>query len=124
MATPIFPATLPNVIMSDYGYTPGNNLIRTEMETGPAKVRRRFVSVPTKVNGTWKFTRDELKVFESFFHNQLFDGAAWFKIKLVNGTGETECTARFEAPYEATTLAREHLWQVRARMEVFGLPTP
>lgn len=122
MTTPLFPEALPNVIMGDYSYKQANNLIRTEMESGPAKVRRRFVSVPTDVNVSWKFSRAELAIFENFFRNTIYDGATWFQIKLVNGAGETLCTARFKEAYDASTDAKEHSWVVRGKLEVFGLP--
>lgn len=123
MTTPIFPALLPAASLSSYGYRPGENLIRTEMENGPAKVRRRFISVPTDVNVTWKFSRAELATFESFFRNTIYDGSGWFQIKLVNGSGETLCTARFKEPYQAETLSRENVWRITATLEVMNMPT-
>lgn len=123
MTTPLFPATLPAASLGSYSYRPGENLIRTEMENGPAKVRRRFVSVPTDVNVSWKFSREELATFEGFFRNTIYDGAAWFQMKLVNGAGETLCTARFKEPYQAEALSRENAWRITATLEVMNLPT-
>lgn len=123
MTTPVFPSTLPKASMQGYAYTPGSNLIRTDMEVGAAKVRRRFVSVPTDVSATWTFTLAELGTFEKFFREQLFDGAAWFQIPVVNGAGETLCTARFKQAYQAETQAREDVWRVSATLEVMNMPT-
>lgn len=122
MATPVFPATLPKLVMTNYSYKPVNNLIRTNMEAGPAKTRRRFVNVPTEISAEWIFTRAELGIFEKFWKEQLYDGAAWFKIKVVNGAGETECNARFTEPYSASTAVREFMWKVDAKIEVMGMP--
>ena len=49
MSTPNFPATLPGMSMRNYSLKPVNNVIRTEMESGPARTRRRYISVPTDV---------------------------------------------------------------------------
>lgn len=122
MAIPVFPATLPKLVMTNYSYKPTNNLIRTQMETGPAKQRRRFVNVPTEISAEWIFTRAELGIFEKFWKEQLYDGAGWFKLKVVNGAGESECNARFTEPYSASASVREFMWKVNGKVEVMGLP--
>ena len=124
MPTPTFPPQLPNVIMDDYGFTPGNASIRTDMEAGLARVRRRFTAVPTEYKVTWKFTREELGIFEKFYQEDLFDGTAWFNIPLVNGVGETNHVARFKEPYSAQTGLREFSWVVTATLEVVSRPLP
>lgn len=123
MTTPVFPASLPGVSLVNFGYQPGSNVLRADMETGPAKVRRRFMSVPTNVAATWTFTQLELAVFEQFCREQLFDGVAWFQVPITNGVGETMCTARFHEPYRAETLGREDAWRVTAQLEVMNMPT-
>lgn len=118
MSTPTFPTTLPNVVMSSYSIKPMNNTIRTEMEAGPARTRRRYISVPTEVKAEWRLTLAQLAIFQTFYRDTIFDGVAWFKIKVVDGRGEGTYLARFREPYEASTEAREHLWMVRATLEV------
>lgn len=122
MPTPVFPTTLPNVLMTNYGFKPGNPNIRTEMEAGLARVRRRFISVPTDFQVQWEFTRAELGIFEEFYENDLLSGSAWFNIKLVNGVGETTYLARFKEPYEVKTSHREFSWMVTATLEVLSRP--
>lgn len=118
MSTPNFPSTLPNVMMSSYSLKPMKNVTRTEMEAGPARTRRRYISVPTEVKAEWRLTLAELQVFQAFYRDEIFDGAAWFNIKAVDGRGEATYKARFREPYEASTEAREHLWSVTAALEV------
>lgn len=118
MTTPVFPAALPKPSMQSYGYTPGNNLLRTEMDTGAARVRRRFIAVPTEVSVQWSFTQAEFATFEAFYRNGIYDGAAWFTMPIVKGDGEVMRLARFKEPYKAATEAREHLWSVTATLEV------
>lgn len=124
MTTPIFPSTLPNVSMERYGFTPVNPNIRTEMEAGLTRVRRRYVSVPTEMTVTWQFSLNELGIFEKFYDQDINNGAAWFYINLVNGMGETTYLARFKEPYSAKTSAREYYWDVSATLETLERPLP
>ncbi len=118
MSTPTFPTTLPKPSMSQYSLTPVNNVIRTEMEAGPARTRRRYISVPMDVSVTWTLTRAELDAFQTFYRETICDGAGWFLMPVVMGNGEALRTARFKQPYEAATVANEHVWRVTATLEV------
>ena len=118
MTTPTFPTTLPKPSMSQYSLTPVNNTIRTEMEAGPARTRRRYISVPTDVSVTWTLTRAELASFQTFYREAIYDGAGWFLMPVVMGDGEALRTARFKEPYRAETVANEHAWRVSATLEV------
>lgn len=123
MPTPTFPASLPNVVMTNYGFTPTNATIRTEMETGAARVRRRFLSAPTDFKVMWKFTMAELGMFENFFEDDIHAGAGWFNINLVNGFGEQQYLARFkDGVYDAAAAHREYHWEVTATLEVVSRP--
>lgn len=125
MPTPIFPSTLPNVSMRSYSFQPVSATIRTEMEVGLARVRRRFVTTPTDFTVKWQFTRAQLAIFEKFFDEDANAGASWFYIKLVNGMGENTYLARFkeEAPM-ITASGKEHYWDVTAKLETLERPLP
>ena len=118
MSTPTFPTTLPKPSMSQYSLTPVNNVIRTDMESGPARTRRRYISVPTDVSVTWTLTRVELDAFQTFYREAIYDGAGWFLMPVVMGDGEALRKSRFKEPYRAETVANEHAWRVSATLEV------
>lgn len=124
MTTPTYPSNLPNVRMQGYGFKPGNPNIRTDMESGYARVRRRFLNVPTEMQVSWSFSMNELGLFEKFYENDLNAGASWFYIKLVNGVGETTYLARFTEPYDVKTEAKEFRWTVSATLETLERPLP
>lgn len=117
-----FPTTIPNVRMGDYTFMPGKTNERTEMETGLARVRRRFVSAPTDIHVVWELSISELAIFEKFYEVDLQSGSQWFNISLVNGKGETTYAARFKEPYQAKTSMREFSWTVTAVLEVPARP--
>lgn len=124
MTTPVFPTTISGVDMNQYSFKPKDKTIRTEMETGLARVRRRYMGTPTEISVGWIFSREELGIFEKFFENDLQGGAAWFYINLVNGVGETQYLARFKEPYNVATAKREFYWNVDATLEVLARPLP
>lgn len=121
MSTPVFPVTLPKPSMRHYSLTPMNNVLRTEMESGPARTRRRYISVPTDVSVTWTLTLAELDAFQTFYRETIYDGAGWFQMPVVMGDGEAMRKARFKQPYQAEAIANEHVWRVTATLEVMEL---
>lgn len=121
MTTPVFPVGLPKPSMRQYSLTPVNNVLRTEMESGPARTRRRYISVPTDVSVVWTLTRAELEAFQTFYREAIYDGAGWFLMPVVMGDGEALRKSRFKQPYEAATVANEHVWRVTATLEVMEL---
>jgi hypothetical protein len=113
MATPTFPTTLPEPSTDSYSFKPVNGLVRTEMDSGYARVRRRFTQTPTEIEVNFKFTLTQLGIFEKFFEQDLLGGASWFYINLYNGTGKSQYIARFKTgTYSVQTSVREFLWDV------------
>ncbi|MPS48552.1 hypothetical protein [Methylobacillus sp.] len=122
MAIPDYPSTLPKPSMGNYSLKPQSGKIRTEMEGGPARVRRRSLSVPVDVQVLFKFDRKEFGIFQKFYREDLFDGASYFNIKLVNGAGEHIVKARFKDEYEASVDKHENFWQVSGTLEAMNMP--
>lgn len=79
MADIDWPATLYGYILAD-GFqeiTP-DNLIRTEMEVGPAKVRRRGTAAVRKFSVQMFFTAAKLATFETFYVTTSKNGSLAF----------------------------------------------
>lgn len=87
MAVPVWPATLPAPTQSGYGYQQKAASARTEMDSGTARVRRRYTRVPTQITLRWVFRDLQLGLFEYFWRKELLDGAGWFDVRALNGTG-------------------------------------
>jgi len=87
MTVPVWPSTLPQPTQSGYGYTQKAASARTEMDSGTARVRRRYTRVPTQLTLRWMFQGMQLAIFEYFWRKELMDGAGWFDVKALNGTG-------------------------------------
>lgn len=121
----IWPERLPKPFYDGYGYAPVSPFIRTQMDSGRARHRRRFRSVATKINVTWKIRREDMKDFR-FFIFDLVGGAGWgfFKTPLLfDGDQCKLMKARFtnsDVPFNASNEQNKH-FIVTAELEVFEL---
>lgn len=118
----VWPVTLPAPTVRGYALNPVDPVIRTDMEAGPTKNRRRFTQAPTDVPVTFKFTEAEFAIFEKFHSVDIFDGVSWFdNIPLINGQGISNYTARFKTMWQATALGNKN-WSVMATLEIKTRP--
>ena len=75
----LWPHVLPQqLLVEGYGEQLSNQLIRTEMDAGPAKVRRRFTAAPRPVNGSIIVTPAQLVFFRNWYYNVLLGGSLRF----------------------------------------------
>ncbi len=119
MAT--WPTTLPSPMVDGYGIAPQASFARTDMDQGPARQRRRFTTAPTHYSAQWMLTEPQLATLESWYRDQVDDGAAWFSINLRNGQGLQTVEARFMEPWKSSKLGGRH-YQVSATLEVRNRP--
>jgi hypothetical protein len=75
----VWPPTLPQSPMIE-GYTESapEGLLRTQMETGPAKLRRRYTSAPRRFMLRVALTKAQVETLDSFFVNTCALGALDF----------------------------------------------
>lgn len=119
MAT--YPSTLPAPLAGAYSLNPVDQTVRTDMEMGAPRVRRRTAARNDRVAVGWLFTVAELDTFRDWFESAstgIAGGASWFSVALDVGTGTTLASveARFVGPFQA---ARDgNKWRVTATLEV------
>ena len=74
-----WPLNVPNILQqSGFSYSRQSGVIRTDMDTGPAKVRRRFTAVVKKYRGQLIMTRTEFSTFETWFETIIMMGSLTF----------------------------------------------
>ena len=79
MPTPVWPASLPQVLeIEGYSETLANTVIRTAMETGPAKRRRRFTAAPRPIKGKVTLDATQRATLKTFYETTLGGGALSF----------------------------------------------
>jgi len=119
-----YPSTLPAPTVGGFSDAPVDATVRTTMDAGPARVRKRYTAVPHTVEIQLDLDDDEYTAFKAWFEDPLEAdrGASWFWITLAMGNGgPAPYEARFIGPYRASPkeggLPR---WIVRAKLEVRG----
>jgi hypothetical protein len=117
-----WPSTLPLPTVQGYGVQPGEAILRTEMEAGLARQRRRFTDVPTKVSVRWIMRRDQYAIFEGWYRWHAREGASWFTITLLGGLGLLEQEARFTRQFSSRLLAGGTLWEITSELEIRERP--
>ncbi len=116
-----WPTTLPLPSIEGYGVHPGEAILRTEMEAGPARQRRRYTQVPSRLAVRWTFRRDQFALFEAWYRWRAREGGAWFEIDLLGGIGLTAHEARFTRQFQASLVRGNH-WRVISELEIRERP--
>jgi hypothetical protein len=114
MANISWPELLPSGLLEEgFNKQPQGNVIRTAMDAGPKKTRRRYTARTVKYSGKQVFDAAELAVFEQFYHNVLADGVLRF-----NFTDPVSLeTAEFRFTEDYTAAAADGLFEVSMRLE-------
>jgi hypothetical protein len=119
MAT--WPTTLPDISISGYALSPVDQTVRTDMEGGAPRTRRRTTARNDKLTVAWLMTDAQFAIFRAWFENAstgIAGGAAWFTFSAAIGTtGVVSLEGRFVGPYK-TSLAAALIWNVNAELEV------
>lgn len=123
MAAIDFPAGLPLPLRSGYDVNHASPLMRTELQSGRARQRRRYTSVPSLASVSWIFNQSEAQFFEAWFRWQLADGTEWFNARLRTPMGLMAYECRFADMYAGPLLVGVDRWQVQAQLELRDRPT-
>lgn len=116
-----WPTYLPAPQRRGYEINPGDPTLRTQMDAGPDRVRRRFTAIPSRIGVGWCFSEAQLALFEAWHKYKIADGSAWFTVNLVNGQGSQSVEARFAKPPKKVLLGGSN-WDVGAELEVRTMP--
>lgn len=113
-----YPITLPAPLLADYDISAADAYIRTQMETGIARQRRRFMARPFDVSVSFVFVGTQMATFNTFYETTLAGGTAWFSMELDFGNGpQTFTQVRFKEKLRFKKMA-DQTWQVSSKLEV------
>jgi hypothetical protein len=97
---PAWPNTLPQYFnVAGYSEEPADNTIRTPMETGDIKSRRRFTGQYDIISGAIDMTAAQFETFKAFWRDDLKDGS--LTITWVHPTTRANATFRPTKRYAA-----------------------
>lgn len=85
---PTWPSTLPQKpLVEGYAETFQSGQVRSEMDTGPPKVRRRFTATVNRFEMSFMMDSTQLDTLESFYETDLEGGVLQFDFPDPRGTG-------------------------------------
>ena len=115
MATWPLPTVKPTGV---FDIAPVDQTIRTEMEVGTARVRRRTSARNDMFTTAWLMSNTQVATFRNWFDTSINGGASWFDIALpLASTVESTVQARFRGPY-AITHAGGTYWKIAGVLEI------
>lgn len=111
-----FPTELYKIKEGSYKESPPNNTIRTNMDVGPVKSRRRTTSNVRPISFTLVLNSDQLDTLDSFYDSDTFSGSDDFDFNLPRGGAAVR--ARFTQPPEYTDSIKNQLYEVSVSLEI------
>lgn len=109
----------------EYNYAPQGSFVRTQMDSGLARHRRKSRQQRMRINVVWKIPREDMSVFRIFVMDLVGgNGWVWFEMKLMFEDELETINARFinpEQPYNAQNVLNK-IWSVTAELEVIRQP--
>ncbi len=100
---------------ADYG-------VRTEMESGFARVRTRERNPLRMINATFLFNKDQVGYFNAWFEYEARDSETWFQIELpIDGEARTVLARIMGEPRQTPPVATGEYWNVGLNLEVRDL---
>ena len=113
---PTYPTQLPAPLVSGYALQPQDVGIRTAMDSGIARTRKRFSARPiTTVPVNWLMSQNQLAIFDAWM---LAYASDWFFINLAGSLGIQTVQARLVGAWTSVPAGGSALWSVSATLEV------
>lgn len=120
MATvPSWPALLPPPMIDGYSEKAKPTFIRTEMDSGRARNRRRAVTGAVQFEQTYRLTQTQLAVFEDWWENVVFGGAADALMPIYGGQGKRMVQCSFSDTPSKARVPDSKIWEVSLTMETY-----
>ena len=118
-----YPEGLPCALRENYSLQTVSPLMRTQLESGRARQRRRFTNVPTMAQVSWNMSPGQGQIFEGWFRWLLKDGAEWATIPLKTPSGLADYECRFTDIYQGPTPIGADKWRYTAELEIMERQT-
>lgn len=113
---------LPLPLREGYTFQAVSPMQRSEMQSGRARQRRRFTSVPTMAAVSWILSDVQSQLLEAWFEDALKSGSEWFNCPLKTPEGIQDYVARFTDIYRGPVLVGVSLWRFTAELELRERP--
>lgn len=115
-----YPRGLPFPMRDSYAFTPTNNIVRTDMQSGRARQRVEFEDSPDMLNLKWTLTESESRLFSLWARSVV--GAGWFTMTILTPMGFETVELRFTERVDGPTLIGRFHWVWTAVCELRETP--
>jgi hypothetical protein len=110
-----YPTGLPRPLREPHGFEPANNLLRTTMQSGRARQRIDFESVPDSAARTWHLSNPQSQLFRAFCK---LVGGDWFNMPMSSPEGDIVEVVRFtRTPSGPNRVGLSH-WAYSGELEI------
>ena len=110
-----WPSTLPQIpLQRGFSESPPDTTIRTKMDAGPAKLRRRFTANVRPINSSFILTKAQIAILDTFYVTTTVGGSASFT--WLDPRTKVLKSFRFTAPFEYVLISGD-LWTVSLKLE-------
>lgn len=117
-----YPASLPCPLFTGHAVQHVQPFVRSTMESGRARQRRRYTSVPSMQQFQWVMDAVQASAFEAWFRDTLLDGAEWFNLPTRNPLGRMRVVCRFTRMYEGPLPISPTHFRISSELEVYERP--
>lgn len=100
-----------------FGVGVSANAIRTKMDSGRVRQRKRFTKNMRSISVKWNLTDEQRGVFQGIFSGLLNNGADWFEMSLPLNGGFRDFTVRFVADSYSEKYDAVLYWDITAKLE-------
>lgn len=118
-----FPAILP-APSQEFSITPDTNMVRTNMESGRTRQRKKNTQRFYSAQVTWQFDDMEFSAFKGFLYYEAQDGASWFEANLFTGESLTLHKMRLVNGQYTASYTTWGGWAVSATVDLERLYLP
>lgn len=101
---PLDPFLPDDPLVSGYQMEAIDELLRTEMDVGPSRTRRRFGQMQHRLSFTMVMTASQFMIMKGFYAESLRHGVLQFDMPVFRGDIFTTERVQFEQPYTANDL--------------------
>lgn len=115
-----YPRGLPFPMRDSYAFTPTNNIVRTDMQSGRARQRVEFEDSPDMLNLKWTLTEQESRLFGVWARSVV--GAGWFDMTILTPMGFETVELRFTERVDGPSLIGRFHWVWTAVCELRETP--
>ncbi|WP_349573144.1 hypothetical protein [Azotobacter salinestris] len=117
-----YPEGLPLPLREGYAFQAVSPMVRSDLQSGRARQRRRFTSVPTMASVSWLLSDVQARLFEAWWEDALISGSQWFSCPLKTPEGLQSYEARFTDIYSGPNLIGRSHWRFTAELELRKRP--